>query len=70
MAARRWEIDSRMRARLAATEPAQFSGKIIRRIVVIERESIVREAVIYDFDSARSARRKLRSVLVHNPLLP
>lgn len=62
-AKRRWQLDRERRAALAAQDPA-FSGRhILRRIVVIDHERIVREAVIYSTDSARSARRKLNNAL-------
>lgn len=63
MAARRWELDRQQRAALAAMSPEKFTGRIVRRIVVITNETKVREAIIYDFDSARSARRKERAAL-------
>jgi len=63
MAARRWEIDRARRETLACIDPMQFPGLILRRIVVIDREVAVREAVIYDFDSRRTAAAKLRSIL-------
>lgn len=62
-AARRWELDRRRRADLAAKDPIRVSAGIVRRIVVIDEERSVREAVIYDFDSVRSARRKLRVII-------
>ena len=37
--------------------------RIVRRIVVIDRERTVREAVIYAGDSLREARRKQRAIL-------
>ena len=70
MAKRRWEIDGARREALAAMEPARFQGLIVRRIVVIDRETEVREAVIYDFDSARKAKRKIQRVLKPRDLTP
>ena len=62
-ATRRWELDRQRRERLAATDPI-FSGlQIVRRIVVIDRERTVREAVIYAGDSLREARSKQRAIL-------
>ena len=60
---RRWELDRKRRSDLAAKDPAFTGLRIIRRIVVIEGESTVREAVIYNIDSLRSARQKLNRVL-------
>ena len=37
----------------------------VRRIIVIDRETTVREAVFFDTDSIREARRKFRTV--HQP---
>ena len=51
-----------MRERLAAIEPACFSGEIVRRIVVIDREEKAREIVFYDFDRYSDRMRKLREV--------
>jgi alkyl hydroperoxide reductase subunit AhpC len=63
MAAVRWAKDRERRKRMAERIESHWPGPIIRRIVVIDRESTVREAVIYETDSERDARRKLRSVL-------
>jgi hypothetical protein len=62
-AAVRWHNDRARRAKLAAIKPLQHPGKIVRRIVVIDREIAAREAIIFDSDSTRDARRKLRAVL-------
>ena len=63
MAKARWAADRARRDRLAAAEAEMFSGKIVRRIIVVDSEKEVREAVIWSFDSRREARRKLNSVL-------
>ncbi len=68
MARRRWELDAQRREALAAKDPAFTGLRIIRRIVVIDEEWTVREAVIYEYDSARSARAKLRNVLSPVPV--
>ena len=57
----RWALDRAKREAIARIEPVVI-GRIIRRIVEIRHEAEVREVVIYDFDSARSARRKLRTL--------
>lgn len=62
MATRRWELDRARRDALATKDPAFTGLRIVRRIIVIEREGSAREAVIYETDSARSARRKLRAL--------
>ena len=63
MAAERWRRDKIKRDAWAAIAPERMPAKIVRRIIVIDRESVVREAVIYDTDSYRDARRKLATVL-------
>ena len=63
MANRRWELDRARRERLAALTAEQYPNEIVRRIVVVDREKTVREAVIWSWDSFRSARAKLRAVL-------
>lgn len=63
MANRRWEVDRQRRNKLAALTAEQYPDRIIRRIVVIDHEATVKEAVIFSFDSRRSARAKLRKVL-------
>lgn len=63
MAVRRWKLDRARRDALAEKDPSFTGLRIVRRIVVIDRECSAREAVIYETDSARSARRKLRSAL-------
>jgi hypothetical protein len=59
----RWDADRKRRDALAAANPVRFIGRILRRVVVIDCESAVREAVIYDFDSYREAKRKERMIL-------
>jgi alkyl hydroperoxide reductase subunit AhpC len=63
MAKRRWELDRQRRERLAAQDPIFTGLQIVRRIVVIDREQIVRECVIYAGDSFREAQRKTKRVL-------
>lgn len=58
----RWDKDRAMRSRLAAIEPSQFTGAIVRRIVVIDREASAFEITFYDFDNYTDRRRKLREV--------
>ena len=41
-------------------------AKIVRRIIVIDGETTVREECFYDTDSYRDARRKLADVLRRN----
>jgi len=63
MAARRWELDAHRRDTLADMDPIRFTGRVVRRVVVIDSEMTVREVSIYDFDSKRAAAAKLRTVL-------
>lgn len=63
MAKRRWELDRERRNKLAELTAEQFPSRIVRRIVVIDNETTVRETTIWSFDSYREARRKERAVL-------
>ncbi len=63
MAKRRWELDRERRNKIAALRAEQYPAQILRRIVVIEKETIAKEAVIWSFDSIRTARRKLNNIL-------
>lgn len=63
MANRRWELDRERRKKLAALTAEQYPSKIIRRVIVIDNETAVREAVIWSFDYAKDAHRKINSVL-------
>lgn len=58
----RWAKDRLRRDFLAASDSVKFSGKIVRRIVVIDREAAAREICFYDFDTFADRRRKLREV--------
>jgi hypothetical protein len=53
MAKRRWALDHARREALAGKDPAFTGLRIVRRIIVIDRECVAREAVIYESDSAR-----------------
>jgi hypothetical protein len=78
MANARWKNERARQAAIAAADPLRVTGRILRRIIVIDRLDLptgetmdtVREAVIYDFDSLRSARRKLRGVLMPIAMSP
>jgi hypothetical protein len=63
MANRRWQLDRQRRNKLAALTAEQCPTRIVRRIVVIENETMVNEAVFWNFESKRSWRRKERQVL-------
>jgi len=63
MAAARWRNDRARRNRLAQLSAEFFQRRIKRRIIVIDDEQIVREAVIWTWDSYRTARSKLLAVL-------
>lgn len=62
MASVRWQKDRKRRDALAAITAEQMPSRIVRRIVVIDNENTVRECTIWSFDSARSARRKVRAL--------
>ena len=59
----RWQRDQERRERLAAKDPVDTGIKIARRIIVIDRETDIREVVIYESDSRRLWLRKERQVL-------
>jgi hypothetical protein len=61
-AAEKWRRDRERRDKLAALSPLQHPGKIVLRVVVIRHESTVKEAIVFDTDSVRDCRRKLREV--------
>jgi len=63
MAARRWALDRQRRQRLAALRTDQYPNAIVKRIVVIWHERVVRETTIRTWDSVREARRKERMCL-------
>jgi alkyl hydroperoxide reductase subunit AhpC len=63
MAQRRWQMQRQREAELVAMDPIKLTGRIVRRIVVIDDERTVRECVFTDLDSRREASRKLRKVL-------
>ena len=63
MAKERWRRDRERRDKLAAMNPIQYPGRIVRRIIVIDHETQVREAIIYDNDSIRDAHRKMSAVV-------
>lgn len=63
MARERWRRENERRERLAAMNPIQYPGRIVRRIIVITNECEAKEAIFYDTDSHRDARRKLNRVL-------
>lgn len=70
MAGRRWAKDRARRDALARLTAEQYPARIVRRIIVIDQEQIVREAVIWNWDSRRSAARKQRAVLSPSPSAP
>lgn len=64
MAAARWKKDRAMRDALAAEEsrdPFGRTGRIIRRVVIIDAESTVREIVRRDYHTERDWRRMKRA---------
>jgi hypothetical protein len=67
MARARWAKDRAERDRLARLTAEQFPSRIVRRIVVIDDERIVREATFWSFESRRSWKRKEREILIRKP---
>jgi len=63
MANRRWQLDRQRRDRLAALTAEQCPAEIVRRIIVIEHERDVKEAVFWNWESGRDRRRKLKAIL-------
>lgn len=63
MANVRWARDRARRTQLATLTAEQYPSKIVRRIVVIDHESTVREATFWSFESRRSWQRKERFLL-------
>lgn len=62
MADARWSNDRARRDFLARLDPV-VTGQVVRRIIDIDEKSgLASEVVIFDFDSAREMRRKLRVV--------
>ena len=66
----RWDADRQRREKLAALHPLDYTGRIVLRVIAIRNESTVKEAVIFDTDSDREARRKIRDVLTLPSVLP
>lgn len=60
-AKRRWVLDRAKRDALARIDPVCI-GKIVMRVIVIRNEIDAKEAVIYDFDSTRSEKQKLKRI--------
>ena len=48
---------------MAALTAEHYPNRIVRRIIVIDGEKDAREAVIFEWDSEREGRRKIRAVL-------
>jgi murein L,D-transpeptidase YafK len=63
MADRRWELQRQRQKTQAELTAEQCQNAIVRRIIVIDRETRVREATFFAFDSDAMARRKLREIL-------
>lgn len=54
----RWERDRQRREALAAIDPVRFN--VVKRIVVIDRETTAREIVFFEHDRYSDRKRKLR----------
>ena len=63
MANARWAKDRAERDRRAKLTAEQCPSRIVRRIVVSDNETTVREATFWSFESRRSWRRKELAVL-------
>lgn len=62
MASARWAQDRARRDFIARHDPC-VTGRVLRRIIDIDDASgILTEIVIRDYDSAREARRKLKTI--------
>ena len=59
----RWDADRLRRDALAVADPTKFTGRIVKRVIVIENETTVKEAAIYDFDSYREGQRRVQRLL-------
>jgi len=55
----RWQRDRERRMALAAIDPVRFN--VVKRIVVIDRETTAREIVFYAHDRYSDRKRKLRA---------
>lgn len=63
MTATRWAWERERRRRMAELTPERRPGRIVRRVIVIDDERTVREAVLWADDSPAVVRGKLREVL-------
>lgn len=57
----RWAKDRAARQFLAKSDPVKFTGCIVKRIIVIDREKTACEIVFFDFDRYSDRQRKLRA---------
>ncbi len=62
MANVRWQKERQKRDKLARLTAEQHPSKIVLRVIVIREEKDVQEAVVWSFDSRRSAKKKLREI--------
>ena len=60
MAQVRWQQERKRQNQLAALTAEQFPHRISLRVIVIRNELHVSEATIWNWESARAARRKIR----------
>lgn len=62
-AAVRWKRDRERRDALALLDPVRVGGRIVLRVVVIRNELRQREAIVYEHDTERDTRRKIKAAM-------
>lgn len=65
MADARWAKDRARREALVALTPDRYQARIVKRIVVVFDERIVKETTIWNWESLASARRKEKKALCY-----
>lgn len=61
-AIRGWKVRHARRDAMALKDPIRVGGKIVRRIIVIDNESLVKERSFYQFDRSCDTKRKLNEL--------
>ena len=59
----RWDREALRLTKLDELDPVRVGGKIVRRVIVIDGETRIKERTFYQFDRPCDWRRKLREVL-------